>query len=140
MSNARWTFKFRLKPMRKLFIFLCLFFVSIGICQKERKTFREIMKERQKTQDTNSALHKYSKESNNKTYYNTSYGSSKYDKEINLDADVNPNNVEKSLENFREEKRREEIQFYTIIVLSVLGCVGLIYFVFKFIGRKKHSS
>jgi len=144
--------------MRKLLTLLCLLSLSIGICQtkekqernsksnksikkpdEELKPYSDYVKSIKASQNKPTET-MYSRDATNIVGTNTSYGKSKYDKEINWAADINPDHVEASLEKFRDEKRREEILLYIKIALSILGLIGLIYFAFKYFKSNKQSS
>jgi len=80
----------------------------------------------------------YSTINNSKTsvHYNTDIGSSKYDKSIRWGIDINEKNVQKSLNEYRERKRTEEIIFYLKIFLSLIGFVFLAIVLYKVVKRK----
>ena len=87
--------------------------------------------------DTSSKYSEYAKASSNKVYYNTSLGESKYDKDINLDTDVNPSDVKGSIENFRTKKRNEEIWFYTKILICLIIISLAFHYAKKYLSRRK---
>ena len=112
-------------------ILIILFLSSIlSFSQSKRKTFREL------TKDTNSTYKSYSEASNNSVHYNTGNVESKYDKKINLDADIDENKVNESLNKFREEKRKDEIYFYLKNILLISSLIVFCYLGYLLFSKK----
>ncbi|HEX8577677.1 MAG TPA: hypothetical protein VF677_15430 [Flavobacterium sp.] len=123
--------------MKKITFVFCLLLSLSLFAQNKVESFTEIgEKYATKSKDTNSQYKEYAKESSNKIHYNTGFGESKYDKEINWDTDIDPNNVKESIEKFRDKKRREEILFYAKIVLSIIVILLVAFFISKAIKKR----
>ncbi|RTY96047.1 hypothetical protein [Flavobacterium sp. GT3R68] len=63
----------------------------------------------------------------NNQYYNTDLGSSKYDSEIKWNGDINPNDVQGSLNRFRQQKWEEEWGVYRNIGIGVVFLLIIIF-------------
>jgi hypothetical protein len=122
--------------MKKIFLFICLFCIIDSSSQNEKVKPKKLKSSfEENLGDSSSVYNDYSKQSSNNIHYNTGYGESKYDKDINWDADINPNDVKGSLEKFRTKKRNEEIIWYSKIALGLLFVFSITYFIFKFIKK-----
>ena len=79
------------------------------------------------------SMSEYAKTSSNNRYYNTDVGSSKYDSEINWATDINTDDVQGSLNKFRQQKQKEDFDFYVkcgLIVACIAGFSFLLYNIF----------
>lgn len=103
--------------------------------KKRESSFTKLAKE--STSNSSTAYSNYAKSSPNKIHYNTGLGESKYDKEINLDTDVNPNDVKDSIDNFRTKKRNEEIIFYTKLIIGLIIAFVAFSYLQKYLKRSK---
>lgn len=79
----------------------------------------------------------YAKASKNNVIYNSSLGSSKYDKDINLDTDIDSKNVEGSLESYRNKRQSEDLKEIISISLFILVALGIMYLAYIGFFKKK---
>jgi hypothetical protein len=98
-----------------------------------RLTPMEIAREIQNPNRKPTAMDAYAKASNNNRYYNTDVGASKSDSEINWATDINTDDVQGSLNKFRQQKQKEDFDFYVkcgLIVACIAGFSFLLYNIF----------
>jgi hypothetical protein len=117
--------------MKKILLFLLLaHLITLGQNQntiqndsikKEKKIFGKKIRE-------NTQLDALAKEMGS-TFHNTSntdFGSSKYDKDINWSTDIDENNVQRSLDRYREGRRETDFKNYSYIILKILFIIFII--------------
>lgn len=102
-----------------------------------RKTYDDYFKDRDaKNKNTRTTPDQTSKMFNKNTSgvlgVNTDYGESKYDKDINWDADIDKNNIEDSLKKYRDARWEEEWEVYRNIGLGILFLIIIIFIIVMF--------
>lgn len=102
-----------------------------------RKTYDDYFKDRdaknkntQTTPDPTSKL--FDRNTSGVLADNTDYGESKYDKDINWDADIDKNDVEGSLKKYRDARWEEEWGVYRNIGLGILFLIIIILIIVIF--------
>lgn len=85
--------------------------------------------------DKKTKLDAYLNESENKTFRSNTIGKSKYDKDINWNADIDENDIEGSLKKYRDARWEEEWGVYRNV-----GLILLLFFVIIFIYKLLKSD
>jgi len=121
--------------MKKL-TYILLLSLSIQICfaensqNKPKEKTEKLTSVFESNQNEPSQYDAYSESLGNNVITNSSLGSSKYDKDINIDADIDSNDVEGSLERYRDKKQSEEIKNILTILFFILIASGIAYIVY----------
>jgi hypothetical protein len=141
-----------LKNMKKLLLFSFLIISNFTNGQIEKNTndqpvspnhkrsaydiYLEI-KERNKER---TPMSEYAKASSNNRYYNNDVGSSKYDSEINWATDINGDDVQGSLNKFRQQRQEEDLASFIKIGLIIACILGFFFLIYKIFNNIDENS
>lgn len=85
-------------------------------------------------------MSEYAKASSNNRYYNTDVGSSKYDSEINWATDIDGDDVQGSVNKFRQQRQEEDLDVFIKVGLITACILGFFFLIYKIFNNSDNNS